>query len=81
MKTQTLQFEIEELPLIEISDFFKLHDKDYFEVLSDRIDIDEYSEKLKENSVMFTLREGNNLIGLSPCYFNDIEEKTGYISS
>ena len=75
------QFKIEELSILEISDFFKEHDNDYFEKLSDRVDINEYSEKLLESSVQFTLRNDVDLIGLSPCYFNNVEEKIGYISS
>ena len=81
MSINKQQFLIEELSILEISDFFKEHDNDYFEKLSDRVDIDEYSEKLLENSVQFTLRDKVDLIGLSPCYFNNIEEKVGYISS
>lgn len=81
MNTQSLQFQLEDLSVPEISDFFKTHDNDYFEKLSDRVDIDEYSEKLHESSVKLTLRDGASLIGLSPCYFNNIKAKIGYISS
>lgn len=81
MKSQNLQFQIEELSILEISDFFKAHDNDYFEKLSDRVDINDYSEKLLESSVKFTLRDNVDLVGLSPCYFNNIKEKIGYISS
>lgn len=81
MKTINQQFQIEELSILEISDFFKDHDNDYFEKLSDRVDINEYSEKLLESSVQFTLRDDVDLIGLSPCYFNNDKEKVGYISS
>lgn len=81
MSFQNIQFDIRELSFLEISDFFKEHDNDYFEKLSDRVNIDEYSKKLLESSIQFTLWDNINLIGLSPCYFNNIEEKVGYISS
>ncbi len=81
MNNRNLKFTIKELSILEISDFFKEHDNDYFEKLSDRVDIDDYSEKLLENSVQFTLWDNVNLIGLSPCYFNNVDEKIGYISS
>ena len=81
MNTNNLHFQIEDLSLLEISDFFKEHDNDYFEKLRDRVDIDDYSEKLLESSIKFTLKDNDKLIGLSPCYFNNIEEKLGYISS
>ena len=81
MNKLNLQFNIKDLSVLEISDFFTEHDNDYFEKLSDRVDIEEYSEKLLENSVQFTLWDNTNLIGLSPCYFNNVDEKIGYISS
>jgi len=81
MSSQEVKFEIKELSVLEISDFFKVHDNDYFEKLSDRVNINEYSEKLLESSIQFTLWDNVNLIGLSPCYFNNVEEKVGYISS
>ncbi|GAA0395764.1 hypothetical protein GCM10009133_01050 [Cocleimonas flava] len=81
MSSQEIKFEIKELSILEISDFFKVHDNDYFEKLSDRVNINEYSEKLLESSIQFTLWDNVNLIGLSPCYFNNAEEKIGYISS
>lgn len=81
MKTRNQQFQIESLSILEISDFFKEHDDHYFEKLSDRVDIDDYSQKLLENSLQFTLRDDIDLIGLSPCYFNNDKEKVGYISS
>lgn len=81
MSSQEIKFEIKELSVLEISDFFKAHDNDYFEKLSDRVNINEYSEKLLESSIQFTLWDNVNLIGLSPCYFNNVEEKVGYISS
>ena len=81
MAINNQQFRIEELSILEISDFFKEHDNDYFEKLSDRVDIVEYSQKLLDSAVQFTLRKDVDLIGLSPCYFNNDKEKIGYISS
>jgi len=81
LSSQEIQFEIKELSVLEISDFFKIHDNDYFEKLSDRVNINDYSEKLLESSIQFTLWDNVNLIGLSPCYFNNVKEKVGYISS
>lgn len=81
MKISNLQFDIKTLSLTEVSLFFKEHDNDYFERLSDRVDIEEYSSKLLENAIFFTLSDDSTLIGLSPCYFNNEEEKVAYISS
>jgi len=81
MNKSNLQFGIKKLPLSKVSHFFKENDNDYFEKLSDRVDIDEYSSKLLENAIQFTLTDNTNLIGLSPCYFNNEDEKIAYISS
>jgi len=81
METENIQFEIKKLPEKRISDFFKEHDNDYFERLSDRIDIDDYSQKIYQNATHFTLYDGDTLIGFSPCYFNDDAKEKAYISS
>ena len=81
MDSKNIQFEINKLPEKRISDFFKEHDNDYFERLSDRIDIDDYSQKVYQNATHFTLNDNEKLIGFSPCYFNDDTKEKAYISS
>ena len=53
----------------------------YLKKLSERIDIDEYSKKLQNKALHFTIYDNNKLIGFSPCYFNDTVKGVGYISS
>lgn len=81
MKAKNKQFDIKKLSLIETSNFFKENGEDYFEKLSDRVDINEYSENLIKNSIQFSLWDNKTLIGLSPCYFNNSKESVAYISS
>jgi ribosomal protein S18 acetylase RimI-like enzyme len=81
MELSNIKFAVKKLSIDEITVFFRLHDDDYYEKLSDRIDIDEYSQKVHEGTVQFTLYDKDVLIGFSPCYFNNIREKIGYISS
>ena len=81
MEPRKIKFAVKQLTVNEICAFFTLNDSDYFEKLSDRIDIDVYSKKVHDHTIQFTLFDNELLVGLSPCYFNYIEEKTGYISS
>jgi len=75
------EFFLKKLTKDEITTFLKLNDNDFFEKLSDRVDIDEYSQRLYEKSLHFTLYDGDKLIGFSPCYFNNKLQGIGYISS
>lgn len=81
MKKNIIKIKVQKLSANKVSDFFWEHDNDYFEKLSDRIDIDEYSQKIYENAIHFVVYMDDILIGFSPCYFNNLEEKNAYISS
>ncbi len=81
MNLQNIQFEIKQLSIADVSQFLQAHDNDYFEKLSDRVDINEYSKKVVENATHFTVSDNKQLLGFSPCYFNNIKDKTAYISS
>ncbi len=81
MNTDNLTIKTVRLPTKVVSDFFWNHDNDYFEKLSDRIDIDDYSKKIHENATHFVIYDEENVIGFSPCYFNNVDEKKAYISS
>ena len=78
---KNIDFYIKKLSAEEISSFLKLNDNDFFEKLSDRVDIDEFSEKLHQKALHFTLYDNSRLVGFSSCYFNNMSELIGYISS
>ena len=81
MREQNIIFYLKKLSIDKIADFMILNDNDFFEKLSDRVNIYDYSKKLYENSIHFTLYDGDKLVGFSPCYFNDKKREVGYISS
>jgi ribosomal protein S18 acetylase RimI-like enzyme len=81
MKKENIKFFIKKLSIEEIEDFLKLNDNDFFESLSSRVNIQEYSQKLHKNATHFTLYDNNKLVGFSPCYFNDEAKDIVYISS
>jgi ribosomal protein S18 acetylase RimI-like enzyme len=62
------------LHLKECSDNFTPH-------LSDRVNIREYSQKIFDKTLTFEAWSNDVLIGLVAAYFNDIKNKTGFISN
>jgi ribosomal protein S18 acetylase RimI-like enzyme len=49
--------------------------------LSTRTNIGEFSKKLHKNAIHFCAFDGQNLVGLIACYFNDPDGESGFISS
>lgn len=50
-------------------------------VLSDRVDLAEYAEKLSRKAVTFEAWEGDLLVGLVAGYFNDLATREGFITT
>lgn len=80
-KIKNINFHLKKLSIEEIETYLRLNDNHFFRKLSDRLDIRKYSEKLHENALHFTLYDGDQLVGFSPCYFNDETVKVAYISA
>ena len=81
MEKENIDFYFKSLSPEEIANYLKLNDNDYFQKLSNRIDIDDYAKKLHQKSLHFTLYEKDKLVGFSPCYFDNKIKNTGYVSS
>lgn len=73
-KTKTATEEEIYSHLKECNDSFCSH-------LDERVNIEEYSKKLFDNSVTFEAWVDNILIGLAAAYFNDMENHSGYITN
>ena len=65
-------------------DFFKGyvldHDKDFYEPLSGRIDIDTFVDKVHTLSTTFVLVQDGEVAGLIASYFYDLSSKKGFIT-
>ena len=64
-----------------IASHLKNCEKSFLLDLETRVDINEYSKKIKENAVLFEAWVGGRLTGLLAAYFNRIEGKTAYITN
>ena len=81
MIAEKVEYRLAILSKDEISSFLKLNDNDFFKKLSIRVDIDKYADKLSRNSKHFAAyAKDGTLVGLSCCYFNNIESKIAHIS-
>ena len=76
-----MKCDIRRLKSEEIEAFLWKNDKDYFEILSKRVDIEKFSRKLAKNSTCFTIYKDNTLVALATCYFNNLDTKEGYIAT
>ncbi len=65
----------------EIETFMLSIDGELFEKLSARLNIRDYCKKIEEYALHFAIHKGEELIGLSPCYFNVENQGKAYISA
>ncbi|MDU1323248.1 MAG: GNAT family N-acetyltransferase [Clostridium botulinum] len=56
-------------------------DNNFIAQLSQRVDVQHFSRKIFEKSVTFEAWENGILIGLVSAYFNDVENRFGYINN
>ena len=67
--------------IANIVSHLKSCEESFFLDLESRVDIDEYSKKIKENAVLFEAWINDQLVGLLATYYNRIEDKTAYITN
>ncbi|MBE6300534.1 MAG: GNAT family N-acetyltransferase [Parabacteroides distasonis] len=75
-------YSIEDLDINELFSFLNEVDSDItlFYPISQRVNIFEYSKKLKNNATHFCARNDNKLVGLISVYLNDFTSKIGYVT-
>ena len=75
-------YSIEDLDINELLSFLNDIDSDItlFYPISQRVNILEYSKKLKNNAIHFCARNDNKLVGLISVYLNDFTSKIGYVT-
>lgn len=61
-----------------IKEYIIKYDNDFYEPLSERVDMDQYGQKLSDLSTTFILYKGNEVAGLMCSYFYDPSSKVGF---
>ena len=77
----TLVFKIGHATSGDILAHLRECDKSFHPVLSSRVDLVNYSEKIFRQAVTFEAWHGSNLVGLVASYFNDLQTRVGFITS
>jgi ribosomal protein S18 acetylase RimI-like enzyme len=65
----------------EILAHLRACDATFEPVLSGRVDLDDYAEKLSRKAITFEAWEGDVLVGLVAGYFNDLTTREGFITT
>lgn len=63
-----------------INDYILAYDRDFYEPLSARMDMNAFSQKLSDLSITFAAFKGGELAGLICAYFYQPETKKGFIT-
>ena len=57
-----------------------LYEHDFYEPLSERVNLMEFAEKVSQLSITFVIMFDNNVVGMIASYFYDIESRKGFIT-
>lgn len=68
------------IELSALTDFLVRHDYDFYPRLSERVNIENYSEKLHSKAVLTIAEDNGSIAGLAAFYANNHSEKKGYLS-
>lgn len=64
----------------KIKNFFIEEDNSFLEKLSSRVDIEEYTDKLINNAVIYSIQRCNKIIAIIAYYRNNLNNKTAYLT-
>jgi ribosomal protein S18 acetylase RimI-like enzyme len=76
-----IEFKIKHLTAAEIYGYLTINDNIFNPPLSGRVNLRNFSFKLKEFATHFCVFEEGKIIGFAACYFNDPGRIRGYIST
>lgn len=63
-----------------VKDYIMQYDKDFYEPLSARVDMDAFSQKLSNLSTTFVIYKDDSVAGIICSYFYDSASKAGFIT-
>ncbi|RLA79190.1 MAG: hypothetical protein DRG78_13450 [Epsilonproteobacteria bacterium] len=75
-----IEYKIKTLRKDDILNYLLCCNKDFIPVLDLNTDLNEFSDKIFENTITFEAWNKQTLIGLTSAYFNDFENQTGFIN-
>jgi ribosomal-protein-alanine N-acetyltransferase len=81
MNLPEIKYSVKKATVFDIFSNLQACDKDFFPLLSERVNLMEYSNKLYENSVTFEAWSEDKLIGMVAAYFNNVADSVGYITN
>jgi ribosomal protein S18 acetylase RimI-like enzyme len=81
MNFPKILYEIKKAAVPDLLSNLKACDMDFVPPLSQRVNLDEYSNKLYTNSITFEAWSNNKLIGMVAAYFNNLGDSSAYVSN
>ena len=78
---QKIEFLLNKASESEIAEHLRACDGDFVPLLSGRVDINKYAQKIEKKAMRFEAWSGGTLIGLVAAYNNDMEMRIAYITS
>lgn len=79
--TQVVEYQLNKASVVEIAEFLKKSDADFVPLLSSRVEISDYANKIASKATRFEAWSGGKLIGLVAAYCNDLEKRIAFITS
>lgn len=81
MNLPAIEFSIKKASVLDLLSNLRACDKDFVPPLSERVNLEEYSNKLYENAITFEAWIFDRLIGMVAAYFNNLKSATGFITN
>lgn len=79
--SKSVEYRLNKASEAEIAEHLWLCDADFVPPLSDRVDINDYAEKIAGKAMRFEAWSGDKLVGLVAVYCNDLEKRIAYITN
>lgn len=81
MNLPDIEFSIKRANAIQLLSNLEACDYDFFHPLSERVNLEEYANKIYENAITFEAWVFDRLIGMVAAYFNNAADSIGFITN
>ncbi len=79
--SEPVEYHLNQASAVELAEHLLRCDVDFVPPLSDRVNINDYAQKIANKAARFEAWSGGTLIGLVAAYCNDSESRISYITS